>query len=110
MSVSEQRNGVRDLSEAEIIKMIRQEYNQKLHRLASEITTHLGGKKTLNGEPGINVISQGLKVRHNKSRYLYTVVGAFKDRDQKPVIELETPEGTTFVIPEKEFEKNYESD
>jgi len=110
MSVFKQRDGARDLSESEIIEMIRQEYDQKLHRLASEITTHLGGKKTLNGEPGINVMSQGLKVRHNKSRYLYTVISVFKDQDQKSMIKLQTPEGSTFVIPEKEFEKNYETD
>tara|TARA_Y100000034_G_C6827641_1_gene373308 strand:- start:340 stop:672 length:333 start_codon:yes stop_codon:yes gene_type:complete len=110
MSASEEGIDVRDLSEVEIIEMIRQEYDQKLRRLASEITTHLGGKKTFNGEPGINVIARGLKVRHHKSRYLYTVTGMFRDADQKLMIKLQTPEGDVFDVNEEEFEKNYESD
>lgn len=50
-----------------------------------------------------NVISNGLKIKHKKSGFLYTVASINIDD-----IELKTPEGTEFLIDKKTLENDYE--
>jgi len=92
---------MKNLTEVDIIEALRQVYNEKLTNIAQEIDVYLGGKKSAN----IKVIGPEFKVRHKKSKYLYTVDGIIDDK-----VILRTPELTIFEIDIDEFEKEYEAD
>ncbi len=56
-------------------------------------------------EPNTDLLAPGLKVRHKKSQFLYTVNAVSKD-----TIELLTPEGEPIVVSAKSLEDEYELD
>lgn len=82
------------LSEQTILSLMKEVYTEKLREFASN--TKIDGNES-------NVISQGLKVRHKSSRFLYTVV---KVRPEEVV--LKTPEGKEFLLDTHSLENEYE--
>lgn len=90
---------VRTLTERDIIRFIREEYDRRLND-ALNISPFPG--QIDKSEP---VITPNLKVRHIKTGYLYTVDSVKADE-----IVLQTPEGSRFAVGLDEFEKEYKLD
>lgn len=91
---------MKKLTERDVIKLIREEYDRQLTSVLGELDT-VGFK----GDEEGNILSVGLKVRHEKSNLLYTVSSIGMDD-----IMLKTPEGEEFTVTRKELEKDYELD
>lgn len=93
---------MKNLEEQDIIRMMREEWDKKLASLteAAEValSTKIDGKEK-------QVIDSDLKLRHKKTKYLYTVVSV-SPRD----VVLKTPEGKNFLVDKAELEANYELD
>ena len=99
---------VKKLTEADIIRLIREEWELKLKSLAEDADIDFSVKLPVNGKVAKEeslVISPGLKVRHKKSHLRYTVVSVSK----KDCV-LRTPEGKDFLVDAAKMEKNYEVD
>lgn len=106
---------MKKLSEADIIRMMREEWDAKVAKLSEEVDVLF--KTKVDGEDK-SVISPGLKLRNKvaqgkkkkdgdtaKRGYLYTVVSV-GPRDTL----LQSPEGTRFVVDNETLEKEYELD
>jgi hypothetical protein len=93
---------MKTLNEEDILRVMREEWSNKLTALSEEIDLML--KSKVDGEKK-DVLSPDLKIRHKKSQILYTIVSV-GPRD----IMLKTPEGEDFLIDKDELEKNYELD
>jgi len=93
---------VRELTEKDIIQIIREEYDRKLCRILSEVETSPFPGQADEKEP---IITPNLKVRHEKTGFLYTVDSV----SQKDVV-LRSPEGDRFTVEIDEFEREYELD
>ena len=102
---------MKNLSEAEIIKMMREEWDTKLLALAESVDATLKGK--VDGREKM-LISPGLKLRNkvpSKKKgveplgYLYTVVSV-SPRD----VILQTPDGKQMLVDKETLENNYELD
>lgn len=93
---------MKKLEEADIIRIMREEWDAKLAELSETVDAVLKGK--VDGEEK-TLISTELKLRHKDTQYLYTVVSV----GPRDVI-LMTPEGKEFLIDKEELEKNYEID
>ena len=93
---------MKTLNEEDILRVMREEWSNKLTALSEEIDLIL--KSKVDGEKK-DVLSPDLKIRHKKSQILYTIVSV-GPRD----IMLKTPEGEDFLIDKDELEKNYELD
>lgn len=98
---------MKKLSEADIIKMMREEWDAKVAKLAEDVDVLFKAK--VDGQEK-SVISPGLKLRNKvkdgKARgYLYTVVSV-GPRDTL----LKSPEGMNFVVDNGTLEKEYELD
>lgn len=91
------------LSEAQILTIMREEYEKRLEELEGQIDSFM--KAPSAGKNGI--ISAETKVKHKGSQILYTVHGFSLNR--KWVI-LRTPEGKLMKIPGDQFEKEYTLD
>jgi hypothetical protein len=91
---------VQKLTESDVIRIMREEWNKKLAALSEDVDAALTAK-TKSGDE-ITVASPELKVRHKKSgiRYTITSVGP---RD----CILRTPEGDTFLVDADEMEREY---
>jgi len=89
-------------SRDEIIGVMREEWEKKIKLITEEIEL---SSKTKIGDKQVNLIDQGLKVRHAKSGIRYTVSSA----GPQDVI-LVTPEGEEMMINSQELEKDYELD
>jgi hypothetical protein len=93
---------MKTLNEEDILRVMREEWSNKLTALSEEIDLML--KSKVDGEKK-DVLSPDLKIRHKKSQILYTIVSV-GPRD----IILKTPEGEDFLVDKDELEKNYELD
>lgn len=99
---------VKKLTEADIIRMIREEWELKMRSLAEDADIDFSVKIPVKGKSAKEetiVISPGLKVRHKKSHLRYTVVSV----SEKDCV-LRTPEGKDFLVDAAKMEKNYEVD
>lgn len=93
---------MRTLQEADIIRIMREEWDRKVQRLMED-AKDVGLKVDTAGED--DIISPELKVIHKDSRIRYTV-DSVGPRD----IILRTPEGEKFLIDKETLEKEYELD
>jgi hypothetical protein len=93
---------MRNLTEADVIRVMREEWNKKLQALAETVDITMNAK-TKDGEKPI--LSPELKVMHKKAGIRYTV-DSVGPRD----IILRTPEGEKFLVDGAELEQNYELD
>lgn len=89
---------MRQLTEADIIRLMREEYALKLERAAAPALVS-GGKDVE------DLISPGLKVLHRGSGIRYTV-DSVSPRD----VVLRTPEGEKFLIDNDELASEYSLD
>ena len=90
------------LSESDILRMMREEYDLKLERILSEINTAPFPGQENDRD---SVVSPDLKVRHDKTNLLYTV-----DSVSPNDVTLRSPEGDRFTVDADEFEKEYNLD
>lgn len=88
---------MKTLTTKEVVRLLREEYTRQLNEFD---TQPYKGQ-----DEGEDVLSQGLKVRHGKSRLLYTV----QSIGLSDVILL-TPDGKDFVVTKDQLEKEYEID
>jgi len=93
---------MKNLTEADIIRVMREEWQAKVTALSEEVD--LTFKSKVDGEDK-EVISQDLKIRHKKSQLLYTVVSVSSND-----IVLKTPEGEEFLLDKEQLEDEYELD
>jgi len=93
---------MKKLTEEDIIKVMREEWQAKVSALNEEVDLTFNAK--IDGE-NKDVISHDLKIRHKKSQLLYTVVSV-GPRD----IILKTPEGEEFLLDKEQLEDDYELD
>ena len=93
---------MKKLEESDIIRIMREEWDAKLARLAEEVDVVLKGK--VDGK-NKSLVSPDLKIRHKDSQYLYTVVSV-GPRDTI----LRTPEGKMLPVDNETLEKEYELD
>lgn len=93
---------MKNLTEEDIIRVMREEWYTKVASLTEEID--LTFKAKVDGKDK-EVISQDLKIRHKKSQLLYTVVSV----GPKDIV-LKTPEGEEFLLDKEQLEDGYELD
>lgn len=93
---------MKKLSEADIIRIMREEWNAKLKTLNE--TVDVAFKAKVDGK-NVQLISPGLKIRHKESQLLYTVVSVGPHQ-----AELKTPEGKSLRVDKDVLEKKYEID
>lgn len=94
---------MRTLKEADIIRIMREEWNKKVAALAETIDVALKSKVGREGEKP--VLSPGLKVVHKDSGIRYTV-----DSVGPSDVILVTPEGEKFLVDGPTLENEYELD
>jgi len=97
---------MKKLSEQEIIRLMREEWNKKLSRFF-ESSDKLSTTARVNGEEEM-VISPGLKVR-SKDDLLYTVTDVADDSEETDFT-LSKPSGEEFEVTGKDLESNYKRD
>lgn len=93
---------MKKLTEADVIRLMREEWDARVNRLAEAVDATLTGK--VDGK-NKTLISKDLKLRHKKTQILYTVMSV----GTQDVV-LKTPEGKNFIIDKVELEKEYEVD
>lgn len=93
---------MKKLEESDIIQVMREEWDAKLRALSEAADAVLKGK--IDGDEKL-LIDPGLKLRHKKTQFLYTVVSV-SCRD----VILKTPEGKEFLVDKEELESSYELD
>jgi hypothetical protein len=94
---------MKTLTEADVLRIMREEWDNKVNQLAETIDVALTAKLG-KGDEKI-VISPELKVLHKKSGIRYTV-DSVGPRD----CILRTPEGETFLVDATTLEQEYELD
>jgi hypothetical protein len=90
----------KELTEEDIIRVMREEYDLKLKRLREHVD--LTFKAKVDGEEK-SLISPELKILHKTSGIRYTV-----DSVAPEDVILRTPEGEKFIVDRQELEKEYE--
>lgn len=93
---------MKKLEDADIIQLMREEWNAKLARLSEEVDAVLKGK--VDGKEK-TILSPDTKLRHKKSKLLYTLV-SIGPRDAI----LKTPEDKQFIVDKDTLEKEYAID
>jgi hypothetical protein len=93
---------MKKLTEAEILQIMREEWDAKLAALEESVNAVLKGK--VDGKEK-TLIDAELKLRHKKTQFLYTVVSV----GPRDVI-LSTPEGKQFLVDKDTLESEYEID
>lgn len=93
---------MKKLTDSDIIRIMREEWDAKLSALSEAVDVVLKGKVDGEEKP---LISSDLKVRHKKSNFLYTVASV-GPRDTI----LKTPEGKLMSVDNETLEKEYELD
>jgi len=93
---------MKQLKESDIIKLMREEWDKKLSLLSEEVDAVFKGK--VDGEEKA-IMSPDTKLRHKKTRLLYTLV-SIGPRDAI----LQTPEGKQFLIDINTLESEYAID
>jgi hypothetical protein len=94
---------MKNLTESDIIRIFREEWELKVNRLSEEIDVTLKAK--VGGKEEKQVISPELKILHKKSGIRYTV-----DSVSPKDCVLRTPEGKTFLVDAETLEREYELD
>jgi len=94
---------MKNLTESDIIRIFREEWELKVNRLSEEIDVALKAK--VGGKEEKHVISPELKILHKKSGIRYTV-----DSVSPKDCVLRTPEGKTFLVDAETLESEYELD
>jgi hypothetical protein len=85
---------MRLLSEADIVSALKEAWHERIDSVLAEIA--------IDTKDEDGVLSQGLKIKHKDSGFLYTVSSVgLKD------VVLKTPEGEEFLVNNEELEKNY---
>ena len=84
--------------EKKLIKLIREEYTHRLVQILKENVTELVETEMFDIQ-GNQLLSPGLKVRHKKSGYEYTIDHIEGDDDDATVF-LRHPEAARFKVPE----------
>lgn len=92
---------MKKLQEADVIRVMREEWHARINQLAEQVDLMMHSKVT--GDTP--VISPELKVRHKKSGIRYTVSSV----GMRDVI-LRTPEGDEFLVDKERLESEYELD
>ena len=77
------------IGEKDIIRIMREEWNARIRQISENLN--------------IDDVSDGLKVKHSKSKILYTI-DSVSPRD----VILVSPEGEKFAVSAGEFEEGYE--
>lgn len=93
---------MKKLKESDIIELMREEWEAKLSRLSEEVDAVFKGK--VDGEEKA-IMSPDTKLRHKKTRLLYTLV-SIGPRDAI----LQTPEGKEFLVDISTLEGEYAID
>lgn len=93
---------MKKLTESDIVRMMREEWNAKLTKLSEDVDVTLKGK--VDGKPK-TLISPQLKLRHKESRFLYTVTSV----SPQEVI-LKSADGVPFKVDVDTLEKEYALD
>jgi len=93
---------MKQLKESDIIKLMREEWDKKLSLLSEEVDAVFKGK--VDGKEK-TIMSPDTKLRHKKTRLLYTLV-SIGPRDAI----LQTPEGKQFLIDINTLESEYAID
>ena len=93
---------MKKLRDADVIQMMREEWDAKLSALLETVDATLSGK--VDGKEKL-LLDPNLKLRHKKTQFLYTIVSV----SPKDVI-LKTPEGNQFLVDKVELENSYELD
>jgi hypothetical protein len=94
---------MKTLGEADVLRIMREEWDAKVARLAEQVDVVMTAKTGDGKEKAI--ISPELKVLHKKSGIRYTISSV----GPHDVI-LRTPEGEEFLVDAEEIEKEYELD
>lgn len=90
---------VKTLTEADIIRVMREEYESRVKALAEQIDMVMNSKV---GKDPKDVLSPELKVKHKDSQLRYTI-DSVGPRD----VILRTPEGETFLVSKEHLEQEY---
>lgn len=93
---------MKKLNEADIIKIMREEWDAKVKSLSETVDAVFKGK--VDGDEKI-LLSPDLKLRQKDSQILYTVVSV----SPREVV-LKTPEGKPFLVDKDTLESEYEID
>jgi len=94
---------MKKLEEADIVRIMREEWDARLARLSEEIDATLQGR--VDGQDK-KILSPDTKLRHKRSKLLYTLVSV----GSKDAI-LKTPEGDKqFIVDKDTLEKEYAID
>ena len=93
---------VKPLTEADVLRVMREEWNAKVAKLAEQIDMVMTSKI---GNNPADVLSPELKVKHKGSQIRYTI-NSVGPRD----VILRTPEGETFLVSKETLEAEYELD
>lgn len=88
---------MKNLTEADIIRIMSEEWDKKVQRLAEEVNIVLDG--SVKGD----IVSPELKILHKNSGIRYTVVSVGKSD-----VILKTPEAEQFIVDKDELEREYE--
>jgi hypothetical protein len=88
---------MKNLSEADVIRIMGEEWDKKIKRLSEEVSI------ALDGEIKGDIVSPELKILHKNSGIRYTV-DSVGPRDAI----LRTPEGEQFIVDKDELQQNYE--
>jgi len=95
---------MKNLTEADVIRIMREEWDKKVATLAETVDIALNSK-TGDGSGEKPVLSPELKVMHKKSGIRYTV-DSVGPRD----LILRTPEDDKFIVDKETLESEYELD
>lgn len=93
---------MKKLDEADIIRVMQEEWDTRVNNLAEEINIVLGTDTDKDGEPE-TIVSPELKLAHKESGIRYTV-SSVGSRD----VILRTPEGEDFLVDKDSLENEYE--
>jgi hypothetical protein len=93
---------MKNLTESDIIRIMREEWETKIQKIAEDVDLALKAKIGDKKKEKI-VVSDELKVVHKKSGIRYTI-----DSVSPKDCVLRTPEGKTFLVDTNELEKEYE--
>jgi hypothetical protein len=93
---------MKNLTEADVLRVMREEWNKKIAELAETIDLTLNSK--IDGDEQL-VLSPELKVMHKNSGIRYTI-SSVGPRD----VILRTPEGENFIVDKDQLEQDYELD
>jgi len=93
---------VKPLTEADVLRVMREEWNAKVSHLAEQIDMVMVSKV---GKKEGEVLSPELKVKHKESNLRYTI-DSVGPRD----VILRTPEGEQFLVSKEQLEDEYRLD